>query len=87
MLAFEVSRTHAMSRPRPPATPPRHRRPAHQPPGEPRPPAPRSRHYTRASGNSCSSANFPFASSVPASGYSPLKHASQWVAGDWPTAS
>ncbi len=43
--------------------------------------------HTGASGNSCSSANLPFASSVPASGYSPLKHASQWLARDPPTAS
>jgi len=35
-------------------------------------------HHARTSGSSRSSANLPFASVVPASGYSPLKHASQW---------
>ena len=41
--------------------------------------------YAGASGSS--SAYLPFASSVPASGYSPLKHASQCVSRETPTAS
>ena len=41
--------------------------------------------YARASGSS--SANFPFASSLPASGYSPEKQASQWRSRDPRTAS
>ena len=41
----------------------------------------------RTSGSSDSSAYLPFASSVPAKGYSPLKHASQCVSRETPTAS
>ena len=38
-------------------------------------------------GSSLSRANFPLAASVPASGYSPEKQASQCVSRDWPIAS
>jgi len=44
----------------------------------------------RTSGRICPSSSsecLPAASSLPASGYSPLKHASQWLARSAPTAS